>query len=108
MKAMVGDSTEVIPDFAANEEPQETPKPQFAPKTKGLQGSKPEVLAKAAPKAAPVKTVTAEDKEISIESSSLTPLDPAPAPKEVVSDAIAGAFDALPGFENTANSTIIA
>jgi len=82
----------------------------FAPKNKGLQGTKPESLVKAAPKALVVKNVTSEAKEISIESSSLTLPDP--APKEVVGDAIAGAFDALPGFEsspsNTTNSTIIA
>lgn len=112
MKAMIGDNTEVIPDFEeSKDEPKEDRKPQFAPKTKGLQGAKPESLAKVAPKPTVlVKNVTSEAKEISIESSSLTLPDP--APKEVLGDAISGAFDALPGFESSSSnntiSTIIA
>ena len=111
MKSMIGDNSQIIPDFEeTKDEPKESPKPMFAPKNKGLQGTKPESLVKAAPKALVVKNVTSEAKEISIESSSLTLPDP--APKEVVGDAIAGAFDALPGFEsspsNTTNSTILA
>ena len=111
MKTIVGDNSELVPDFEETKEEPKQEAPKFAPKN-GLQGAKPESLAKAEPKVLVKKEpVEQKPKEITIESSSLAPLDP--EPKVVIGDAITGAFDALPGFEtlsnnNSTNSTIIA
>ena len=41
MKSLIGDNTQIVPDFEeAKEEPAVELKPQFAPKTAGLQGAK--------------------------------------------------------------------
>lgn len=106
MKSMIGDNSNLIPDFAEDKEEPKQEAPKFAPKTNGLQGPKPEVLAKTAPKVLEKKEPEeAKAKEITIESSSLAPLDP--EPKVVIGDAITGAFDALPGFESISNNSTI-
>lgn len=41
MKSLIGDNSQIVPDFEeAKEEPAVELKPQFAPKTAGLQGAK--------------------------------------------------------------------
>lgn len=107
MKSIVGENSEVDPDFEEKKEEA----PNFAPKKDaGLQGTKPETLVKVPPKVLEKKPEPEKPKEITIESTSLDPLDP--EPKVVIGDAITGAFDALPGFESTSsnntNSTIVA
>ena len=110
MKSMIGDNSEAIPDFDESKEEPKQEAPKFAPKTNGLQGAKPESLVKVAPKVLVKKEPEEVKKDITIESSSLAPLDP--EPKVVIGDAITGAFDALPGFgtagNTSSNSTIIA
>lgn len=95
MKTLVGDNSQIIPDFEeAKEEPVVVAtKPQFAPKTAGLQGAQAQNLIKAAPV---------------VVANIVASADPTKTASEVIGDSIAGAFDSLPGFEGSANSTSIA